>query len=133
MSLALCRGTERADPFNLSHSRTVCRQHGTVLHQCRCIDKNKINYSIDCPGEPVCDGRRKSVMPETDSIPMKAEQDSELKRVEGTDSQPCARPKFADCYYNVDVHGIGATVKITSGDEELLDRLINAVKKELVR
>ena len=38
----------------MTHFREECREHGTVLAQCRCPGPKEIR-KIDCPGMPVCD------------------------------------------------------------------------------
>jgi hypothetical protein len=39
-----------------SHRIEKCEDHGTVVAQCRCPDKNKHIVVVPCPGPPVCPG-----------------------------------------------------------------------------
>jgi hypothetical protein len=39
--------------MHLSHYKTVCSVHGTVLSQCRCMGP-KVVRSVPCPGPPMC-------------------------------------------------------------------------------
>lgn len=48
------------------------------------------------------------------------------------DTTVAERRNFVDCYYTVNVTVPGASISINTGDEELMGRLIHAIKEQVL-